>query len=919
MVLFLRQEKNTNKSLKKYIISVAKFVDECYCKNFFLTIYRELSMKQFYFFIISLLLCLILSTNTKAQNEPFKNPSLSIDPRVDDLVSRMTLDEKISQMMNEAVAIPRLGIPYYNWWNEGLHGVARTGVATVFPQAIGMAATFNDSLLYNVATVISDEFRAKYNVYIKDTKNAGFVGLTIWSPNINIFRDPRWGRGQETYGEDPYLTSKMGVAFVKGLQGNDPVYLKTVSTPKHYVVHSGPEPLRHKFDIDVSERDFLDTYVPAFEACIKEGKAYSIMSAYNSFRGIPASASNYLLTKLLRDTWGFTGYVVSDCDAVGDIYNGHKYTSSLTEAAALAVKAGCDLNCGDTYSHLKEAIEKGYISEKDINRSVKRLMDARFRLGMFDPESIVPYNKIAPDINDSPEHRKLSIIAAQQTMVLLKNENNLLPLKKDLKSIAVIGPNADNPNVMYGNYNGTPSKSVTPLEGIKNAVSKSTKVYYAIGTNYVEGQTTPDIIPYEYLMSGNNHGLRGEYYPNMELSGNPKVIRLDSTINFNWDYKSPAEGVSVYKYSIRWTGQLIVPKTGKYQLALTGDDGYRLFFDDSLVISDWKQQAPSTNTFNVELLKGSRHNIKIEYFQIKGGASIQFAWYLYGKDPKKEALEIARKSDIIIYFGGISPILEGEEMNVPYEGFSGGDRTSINLPGIQEKLLKELKATGKPIVFVMMNGSALAINWENKNIPSILEAWYPGQEGGTAIANILFGDYNPAGRLPVTFYKSLDQLPPFENYDMKGRTYRYFNSVPLYPFGYGLSYTSFKYSGIDVQKNARPGDTLRVKVKVKNDGKMDGDEVVQLYIKHTDATVPVPIIAIEGFKRIHLKQGEVKEIEFNLTPANVSVISNDNKRVVVPGEIEIFVGGSQPGKDLIEKKKVVEAKIILKGKDYIIE
>jgi len=876
-------------------------------------------MKKIYVLIISLLLCLILNSNIKAQNEPYKNPSLSIEQRVDDLVSRMTLDEKISQMMNEAAAIPGLGIPYYNWWSEGLHGVARTGVATVFPQAIGMAATFNDSLLHNAATVISDEFRAKYNAYIKDKKNESFVGLTVWSPNINIFRDPRWGRGQETYGEDPYLTSKMGVAFVKGMQGNDPVYLKTVSTPKHYVVHSGPERLRHKFNVDISERDFLDTYAPAFEACIKEGNAYSIMAAYNSFRGVPASGNTYLLTKLLRDTWGFKGYVVSDCDAVSDIYFGHKYTSSLAEAAALAVKAGCDLNCGDSYSHLKEAVAKGYLSEKDIDRSVKRLMDARFRLGMFDPENAVPYNNILPSMNDSPEHRKLSIIAAQQSMVLLKNENNLLPLKKNLRAIAVIGPNADNPDVMYGNYNGTPSKYVTPLQGIKNEVSKLTKVFYALGDNYVEGQTTLDIIPGEYLISGNNHGLRGEYYPNMDLSGNPKEIRIDSTVNFVWDSKSPVAGFSVSNYSVRWTGQLVAPKTGKYQLALTGDDGYRLFLDDSLVINDWKVQGPSTNTCNVELLKGSRHNIKIEYFQNTGGASIQFAWNIYGNDQEKEALEIASKSDVIIYCGGISPSLEGEEMSVPYEGFSGGDRTSINLPSIQEKLLKKLKATGKPIVLVMMNGSALAINWENKNIPSILEAWYPGQEGGTAIANILFGDYNPAGRLPVTFYKSTDQLPPFEDYNMKSRTYRFFESEPLYPFGYGLSYTSFVYSGLNVQQNAKTGDTIRIKVKVKNDGKMDGDEVVQLYIKHINAPVPVPIHELKGFKRIHLKKGEKKEIEFNLTPSNISVISDDNKRVVVPGDVEIFIGGSQPVKNQIGKKKIVETKITLKGDNYIIE
>jgi beta-glucosidase len=876
-------------------------------------------MNKTYVLISSLLLCLVFNSFTEAQDEAYKNSSLPIEQRVNDLVSRMTLDEKISQMMNEAPAIPRLGIPYYNWWSEGLHGVARTGVATVFPQAIGMAAAFNDSLLFNVATVISDEFRAKYNAYIKDKENETYVGLTVWSPNINIFRDPRWGRGQETYGEDPYLTSRMGVAFVKGMQGNDPVYLKTVATPKHYLVHSGPEPLRHRFDINVSERDFLDTYAPAFEACVKEGKAYSIMAAYNSFRGIPISASKYLLTKLLRDTWGFKGYVVSDCDAVSDIYFGHKYTSSLPEAAALAVKAGCDLDCGDSYIHLKEAVEKGYVTEEDIDVCVKRLMEARFRLGMFNPENKVPYNSIPPSDNDSPEHRQLSIVAAQQSMVLLKNEGSLLPLKKDLKAIAVIGPNANNADVMFGNYNGTPSKYVTPLQGIINAVSKSTKVYYALGDNYVKGETILDAIPSEYLFYGAGHGLRGEYYPNTDLSGDPKVIRIDSAVNFIWDGKSPVKGFSVNNYSVRWTGELTAPKTGRYLLGLTGDDGYRLYLDDSLMINDWTRHRPLTKTCPVELTEGKNYNIRIEYLQKTGGARIQFGWFVYGKNREEEALEIAKKSDVIIYCGGISPSLEGEEMNVTYEGFSGGDRTSLNLPEVQEKMLKELKATGKPVVFVMMNGSAMAINWENKNIPAILEAWYPGQEGGTAIADVLFGDYNPAGRLPVTFYKSVNQLPPFENYDMKGRTYRFFNGEPLYKFGYGLSYTTFSYSGLKVRKSAGTKDTLNVSVNVKNTGQTDGDEVVQLYIKHDNAPVPVPIRALEGFKRIHLNKGEEKTVEFNLTPLSLSVISNNNKREVAPGVLEIYIGGCQPDKDMLNKKKVVKTMILLTGSNYIVE
>ncbi|RJP67698.1 MAG: glycoside hydrolase family 3 protein [Ignavibacteriales bacterium] len=875
-------------------------------------------MKKNNLILIILLSFILVTVPVSAQNEAYKNPDLPVKERAHDLVSRMTLEEKISQMMNEAEAIPRFDIPYYNWWNEGLHGVARTGVATVFPQAIGLAATFNDSLLYNVATVISDEFRAKYNAYIKDKKRNSYVGLTVWSPNINIFRDPRWGRGQETYGEDPFLTSRMGVAFVKGLQGTDPVYLKTVATPKHYLVHSGPEPLRHTFNAEIDETDFLDTYAPAFEACVKEGKAYSIMSAYNSLRGVPISASKYLLTDLLRDKWRFEGYVVSDCGAIDDICLGHKYTSSLEEAAASAVKAGCELNCGNTYSHLKEAIDKGFLTEKDIDIAVERLMEARIRLGMFDPENLVPFNNISPSVNDAPEHRQLSIRVAEESIVLLKNENNTLPLKTDIKTIAVLGPNADNPDVMYGNYNGTPSKYTTPLQRIKNIVSADTKVLYALGSDCVSGQTTPGVIPNNFLLSENKNGLKGEYFPNLNLEGNPAVTRVDSIIDFNWDGIVPAPDFSVDNYSVRWTGKLIIPETGRYKLSVTGDDGFRLYLDDSLVINSWLEHAPVTESCLIDLQKGSVHKIKLEYFQMAGGASIRFAWYVDNKNLLQEAIDVAKKSDVIIYFGGISPLLEGEEMSVPYEGFSGGDRTSINLPTVQENLLKELKATGKPVIFVMLNGSALAVNWANENLPAILEAWYPGQEGGTAIANVLFGKYNPAGRLPVTFYKSVDQLPPFEDYNMKDRTYRYFNGDPLYPFGYGLSYTSFSYSNLKVGSSMKTSDKVTVKVKIKNTGNMDGDEVAQLYVKHLNAPVPVPIYSLEGFKRIHLKKGEERIVEFKLAPENLSVITG-NKKVVIPGEIELVVGGLLPDKTQIEKHKNVTATIKLKGDNIEVE
>jgi len=643
------------------------------------------------------------------------------------------------------------------------------------------------------------------------------------------------------------------------------------------------------------------------------------MSAYNRLHGVPISASKYFLTDLLRNKWGFNGFVVSDCGAVDDIYYGHKYTSSLEEAAALAVKAGCELNCGNSYKQLTEAMNKGFITEKDIDVAVERLMEARIRLGMFDPENAVPFNNIPLSVNDSPQHRQLSIIAAQESMVLLKNENNILPLNKNIKTIAVIGPNADSPEVMYGNYNGTPSRYTTPLQGIKNKVSTNTKVLYALGTDCVGGQAIPEVIPFNCLFSDDIHGLKGEYFSNLNLEGVPALTRIDSTIDFNWDGKVPVKDFSVVDYSARWSGYLIAPETGKYKLSVTGDDGFRLFLDDSLVISNWLEHAPVTESYYVDLKKGGKHKVRLEYFQKDGGASIRFAWYIDKKNLVQEAVEIANKSDVIIYVGGISPLLEGEEMSVPFEGFSGGDRTSIDLPVVQRKLLKELKATGKPIVFVMLNGSAIAINWENENIPAILEAWYPGQEGGTAIANILFGDYNPAGRLPVTFYKSVDQLPPFDDYNMKGRTYRYFEGEPLYPFGYGLSYTSFSYSDLKVNNNPKTNEILSVKVKVKNMGEKDGDEVAQMYVKHINTNFPVPIYSLEGFKRIHLKKGEEKFIEFNLSPENLSVVIDGNKQAVVPGEIELFIGGMQPPKSETEKQENIAVKIKLEGVNYFIE
>ncbi|MBN2524601.1 MAG: glycoside hydrolase family 3 C-terminal domain-containing protein [Bacteroidales bacterium] len=861
---------------------------------------------------------LLLTTFSCSSTETYKNPKLPVEERVEDLISRMTLEEKIRQMIDYADSVPRLGIPEYNWWNEGLHGVARSGIATVFPQAIGLAATFNDSLMVQIATVISDEFRAKYNDYIKKNERDRYKGLTVWSPNINIFRDPRWGRGQETYGEDPFLTARMGVAFVRGMQGNDPMYYKTIATPKHYVVHSGPEPLRHEFDADVSQRDFMDTYLPAFKACIIEGNAQSVMSAYNRFRGESCTGSNYLLTDILRDHWGFDGYVVSDCGAVYDIFANHKLAGSEAEAAAIAVKAGCDLNCGRTYSELKTAIDSGYLTEADIDLALKRLFKARFQLGMFDPPEMVPYNKIPYEVNDCKAHRRLSVEAAKESIVLLKNENKLLPLGSDIKTIAVIGPNADNPEVMYGNYNGLPSAFVTPLEGIRRKVPSDVRILYSKGCSYHQDYMEKEVISRKYLSSEGQAGLTGEYFTNPNLEGTPYKVRIDSAINFSWFNRAPLHGMNPENYSMRWHGNITAPIAGRYLIAVNGDDGFRLFIDDQLLINAWYNGWKSEIVY-LMFEAGSQHSIKIEYYQNDWYSHISLEWALPSDYNETDAIDMANQSDIIVFVGGLSPRLEGEEMEVDLSGFKGGDRVSLDLPSIQTDMLKKLKALGKPIVLVLMNGSALSINWSHENIPAILETWYPGQEGGTAIAEVLFGDYNPAGRLPLTFYKSVDQLPPFEDYAMNGRTYRYFNDEPLYGFGFGLSYTEFKYSDLDLPEQITTTEDFQIKVTVLNAGEFDGDEVIQLYIKHLNFKYPVPIHALKGFKRIHLKAGEQKTVSFTLAPEQLSVIDDTNQRIVLPGAMQVFVGGQQPNRQGLTNGQILTAGIQMTGKPNVLD
>ena len=828
---------------------------------------------------------------------PYKNASLPVQTRVDDLVSRMTLEEKIGQMMNATPAIERLDVPAHDYWNEALHGVARSGIATVFPQAIGLAATWDTKLMYDVADVISTEARAKHHEYARNKQFGRYQGLTFWSPNINIFRDPRWGRGQETYGEDPYLTGQMGVQFVRGLQGNDPRYFKVIATPKHYAVHSGPEPERHAFDAIAHERDLRETYLPAFRATILDGKAFSVMCAYNRTNGEPCCANKRLMKDILRDEWGFDGYVVSDCGAIYDIWKFHKFVPTEMEASVLGVKAGTDLTCGDEYKTLIQAVKQGLITEAEIDTAVKRLLTARFRLGQFDPPEMVPYARIPFSQNDTAEHRQLARQTARKSIVLLKNANGTLPLKKDLKSIAVIGPNADSPEVLWGNYNGNASVLTTPLAGIKNAVSKNTRVTYALGSTLAGEPVVP--VPASALtVNGTDPGVKAEYFNNQELRGPAATVRTDARIDFDWGRYNPTPALTGNHFSVRWTGKLTPPESGNYTLGFTADDGARLYIDGKLLVDAWSSNPNKTATKEIALEGGRSYDLRMEYFQYQRENIAKLVWSYprMGERLMEEAVKATRESEVSVVVLGISARLEGEEMNVPLEGFRGGDRTEISLPKAQETLLKALVATGKPVVVVVLSGSALAVNWANDNVPAMLAAWYPGGEGGTAIADVLFGDYNPAGRLPVTFYKSVDQLPPFTDYSMKGRTYRYFKGEPLYPFGYGLSYTKFSYSDLRFEpKTVKAGEPVKVSIDVTNAGDREGDEVVQLYLTDTAASAAVPIRTLVGFDRVSLRPREKRTVTFTITPRQMSLIDDSGKRVIEPGEFAISAGGGQPG------------------------
>ncbi|AXI84463.1 glycoside hydrolase family 3 protein [Xylella taiwanensis] len=826
------------------------------------------------------------------------------------LVAQMTREEKIAQAMNAAPAIPRLGIPAYDWWSEGLHGIARNGYATVFPQAIGLAASWNTDLLRQVGTVTATEARAKFNLAGGPGKDhTRYAGLTLWSPNINIFRDPRWGRGMETYGEDPYLTSQLAVSFIRGLQGDAPDHPRTIATPKHFAVHSGPESGRHGFDVDVSAYDLEDTYTPAFRAAIVDGHAGSVMCAYNALHGTPVCAADWLLNGRLRGDWGFNGFVVSDCDAIEDMTRFHFFRPDNASASATTLQSGTDLNCGNAYRDLNQALARGDVDAAVLDRALIRLFTARERLGTLHPREHDPYAGIGTKDIDTPGHRALALQAAVQSLVLLKNTGNILPLTPGT-TLAVLGPNADALTALEANYQGTSSAPVTPLLGLRSRFGTH-HVHYAPGASLAPG--VPSTIPDTALRSNGQPGLKGEYFDTLDLSGTPRLVRQDRLIAFNWDHVAPTKDMNPHRYAVRWTGELLPPGPGSYTLAVhvarcfdcSGHDTVRLSIDDRPVITNNvkdAQAAAGTHDTDSDRLEATLHfddsqphQIQLEMEHRGEDQGVRLEWLPPAEPQLAEAERAVAQADVTVAFVGLSPDVEGEELHVDIPGFSGGDRTTIDLPTTQERLLHHVKATGKPLIVVLMSGSAVALNWAQQHADAILAAWYPGQSGGTAIAQALAGDVNPGGRLPVTFYRSTQDLPPYVSYAMTGRTYRYFKGQSLYPFGYGLSYTQFAYEALRLSTaSLKAGDTLAVSTRVRNTGTRSGDEVVQVYLEspqHPES----PIRSLVGFQRVTLRPGESRLLSFALDARRLSSVAPTGQRRVAAGRYRLFVGGGQPG------------------------
>lgn len=834
-----------------------------------------------------------------------------------DAYTRLTLEEKVAQLQDRAPAVERLNIQGYSWWNEGLHGVARAGEATVFPQAIGLAATWNTSLLNEIGKTVGLEARAKFNGFAKGETIPRYYGLTIWSPNVNIFRDPRWGRGQETYGEDPYLTGSLASHFISGMQGPDDNHYMAVASVKHIAAHSGPEGIRHGFDSKATPYDMEATFLPAFRQTVKEGKTASVMCAYNAIDGVPVCADPVLITARLRDEWGFEGYVVTDCGAVYDMQEFHHYRPTMAKNAIEVLTAGVDVNCGNGFSQLPIAVKDGDVEESAIDLALSRVWSIREKLGLDGRGS--PYDSISPDAVHTSEFATLAAQAARESMVLLKNDG-ILPLSKD-NTIAVIGPNADLLESLRGNYHGIIVDPITPLKGLRDATS-SDSVLYAQGSNLAEGVGIT--IPETALTTAfGDVGLTGEYFASPDFTGEPVLVRTERTVNLDLQNTVPADSLTKGQYSARWSGFIQPPENGVYTLSVQVEncwscsseqhDGVRLFVDDQAVIVHnmaLEDDADTTDngklhgvagktaslSASVNLKAGHKHAIRME-FTHRGDWGIRLQWQAPADAQIAEAIDVLKKADVGVVFVGLSPDLEGEELSIEVPGFDRGDRTSLTLPARQQQLLSALKTTGKPLVVVVMSGSAVSTNWSDENASAVLQAWYPGESGGQAIAQTLFGDYNPAGRMPVTVYRSEQDLPPFEDYDMQGRTYRYFKGNPLYPFGHGLSYSEFAYSDLSLSQSAlKAGESLTVTGSVTNTSDVTGDEVVQIYLSSEGASQGL-LRELVAFSRVNLKPGETKKVTFTLSPRMLSTVSANGTRAVVEGNYRLYVGGSQPTSD----------------------
>lgn len=861
------------------------------------------------------LLFLVISTlysfSILGQQYPFQNPNLSSEERAKDLISRLTIVEKATLMCDQSDAIPRLGIKKFNWWSEALHGYANNDSVTVFPEPIGMAASFNDEMLFNIYDAVSDEARAKYHLWLnRGNENKRFLSLSVWTPNVNIFRDPRWGRGQETYGEDPYLTSRMGVQVVKGLQGPaDAKYRKLLACAKHYAVHSGPEWSRHELNLNnVSPRDLYETYLPAFKALVQQADVREVMCAYQRLDDEPCCGNTRLLQRILRDEWGYKYMVVSDCGAITDFFTSHKVSSDAVHAASKAVLSGTDVECvwqDYPFKTLPDAIERGLINEEDINKSLMLTLAGRFDLGEMDPDSIVPWAQIPPSVLNNREHQELALDMARQTMTLLQNNNNILPLSKTDKKIAVIGPNANDKVMLWGNYNGTPVRTITILDGIKTKLPEK-KIVYDKGCDLVEDKVTESY--FEQLSYNGKQGFKATYWNNPDRKGNVvTTVQIANPIKMTTAGQHEfAPGVELEGFSAIYETEFVPATTEEIVFKFGATGHFELLVNgESLAKYDNWRTLPSKIPFKVEA--GKKYKIEIHYAQLNNWqANIEFD---FGKEIDVDYTGLINKLkgiEIVVFVGGLSGKLEGEEMPVNYPGFKGGDRTNIELPSVQRNCLKALKAAGKKVIFVNCSGSAIALARETESCYAILQAWYGGESGGQAVADVLFGDYNPSGKLPVTFYKNSEQLKDFEDYSMKGRTYRYMNDA-LFPFGFGLSYTNFEIGSATLSKPIlKANETVQLTVPVKNTGKRDGTEIVQVYVRKVN-DVEGPLKTLRGFKRVTLATGKSDRVTIDLYPSSFEFYDRGQRKMeVTPGEYELFYGNSSDAKDLKSIKVLIQ-------------